>query len=102
MYEQGFAKPELHFLLKLVENISLKTKLRLIATNVKIVLLYGSETLRVTKDITDRVQIFANRCLRSILDIRWLGIISNEDLWKRTNQDKMQQTNKKEEMEMDW
>ena len=47
--------------------------------------------LRVTKDITDRVQLFANRCLRAILDIRWPDAISHEDLWKHTNQDKIQQ-----------
>ena len=35
----------------------------------KSILLYGSETWQEKKDITDRVQTFANGCLRSILDM---------------------------------
>ncbi|VDP17524.1 unnamed protein product [Schistosoma margrebowiei] len=55
-------------------------------TNVKTVLLYGAETWRTTKAITQKIQVFINSCLRKILQIRWLDTISNNVLWERTNQ----------------
>ena len=69
------------------ENLSLHTKLRLFNTNVKSVLMYGSETWRRTKGIDNKLQVFVNTCLRRILRIRWPEHISNEDLWRRTNQE---------------
>lgn len=54
------------------------------------VLLYGSETWRVTKTSTHKLQTFTNRCLRNILNIRWPETISNEQLWDRTNQTPME------------
>ena len=62
------------------KEISLRTKLRIFKTNVKTVLMYGAETWRVTKNITDTTQAFVNRCLCYILGIRWPNTISNEDL----------------------
>lgn len=66
--------------------ISTSTKLRIFNSNVKSVLLYGSETWKVTKDVTSKLQVFVNRCLRRILRIYWPEIISNEQLLHRTNQ----------------
>ena len=66
--------------------LSISNKFRIFNTNVKSVLLYGSETWRVTKGCTHKLQTFINKCLRSILHIRWPEKISNEDLWSRTNQ----------------
>ena len=43
----------------------------------------------VTKPITDRVQVFVNRFLRSILGIRWPLVIWNEDLWEITNKERV-------------
>ena len=43
----------------------------------------------VTKPITDRVQVFVNRFLRSILGIRWPLVICNEDLWEITNKERV-------------
>jgi len=40
------------------------TKIRVFNTNVKAVLLYGSETWRVTTASTKQVQTFINKCLR--------------------------------------
>jgi hypothetical protein len=54
---------------------------------VKSVLLYGSETWLVTSEIRRKIQIFVNRCLRYILRIWWLNIISNKDLWRVTDQE---------------
>ena len=55
----------------------------------KTVLMYGAETWRVTKNITDKTQAFVNRCLRYILGISWPNTISNEDLWAKTQEDRI-------------
>ena len=67
-------------------NISRKTKLRIFNTTVKPVLLYGAETWRTTVSTTRRIQTFVNFCLRNILRIRYPDVISNQELWERTNQ----------------
>jgi len=66
--------------------LSFQNKLRIYNTNVKSVLLYGSETWRVTKTNTHKLQSFTNKCLRYILNIRWPEVISNKQLWDRTRQ----------------
>jgi len=66
--------------------LSLHNKTRVFNTNVKSVLLYGSETWRVTKTSTSKLQTFINRCLRNILNIRWPEIIPNQQLWDKMNQ----------------
>jgi hypothetical protein len=66
--------------------ISLKTKLRLFDSNVKSVLLYGCTTWKMTNSISNKLQVFINRCLRRILKIYWPNTISNEELWRRTGQ----------------
>jgi hypothetical protein len=43
--------------------ISTRTKLRIFHSNVKSVPLYGSETWRVIKTTTSKLQTFVNRCL---------------------------------------
>lgn len=60
--------------------ISKKHKLRIFNTSVKSVLLYGSETWKVTNTITNKLQVFLNKCLRRILKIFWPLRINNEDL----------------------
>ena len=62
-------------------SISAKTKLRLFNSNVKSVLLYGSETWRVTETATAKIQTFINRCLRQILHIQCFDKIENHKLW---------------------
>ncbi|KAL9978171.1 hypothetical protein ACROYT_G015662 [Oculina patagonica] len=69
--------------------ISRKTKLRLFNTNVKSVLLYGSETWRVTKANSAKLQTFINKCLRSIMGIHWPEVITNEELWTTTEQERI-------------
>ena len=51
------------------------------------VLLYGSESWKVPNQITNRLKVFVNRCLRIILSIYCPEIISNEELRKRAKQD---------------
>ena len=63
-----------------------RTKLRIFRNNVKAVLLYGSETWKVTKIITSKLQVFVSRCLRRILNIHWPEVISNEEVWRRAEE----------------
>lgn len=58
------------------------TKLRIFRTNVTSVLLYGCQTWKVTKTVSAKLQVFINRCLRRILNVRWPDTISNEELWR--------------------
>jgi hypothetical protein len=60
------------------------TKLRLFNSNVKSVLLYGPETWRETASSIKALQVFLNRCLRTILGVRCPDIFSKE-LWRKTN-----------------
>ena len=63
-----------------------RCKLRIFLSNVKSVLLYGSETWKVAKTTTSKLQVFVNRCLRRILNIYWPEVISNEELWRRAEE----------------
>ena len=64
--------------------ISLRTKLRIFKSNVISTLLYGSESWKMTKTISHKLDVFQNRCLRRILQIFWPNTISNEELHQRT------------------
>ena len=65
---------------------SVRTKIRLFNTNVKSVLLYGCETWKVLRRISDSLQVFVNRCLRRIVNVKWLDKIPDEALWQRAKQ----------------
>ena len=41
------------------------------------------------KTTTLKLQTFVNRCLRRILNIHWPEVISNEELWRRTEEIEM-------------
>ena len=69
------------------KNIHLHTKVRIFNTNVKSVLLYGSESWKYTKTMALKLQVFINTCLRWILHIKWPDHISNQELWQKTNQE---------------
>ena len=60
--------------------ISLNTKLKIFNSNVKSVLLYASETWRITKASIHRLQTFTNRCLRNILKIIWQDMVTSEEI----------------------
>ncbi|VDO84773.1 unnamed protein product [Schistosoma margrebowiei] len=81
------------------KQLSTNTKVRIFNTNVKTVLLYGSETWRTTKAIIPKVQVFINRCLRKILRIRWPDTISNNLLWERRNQISAEEETRKKHWE---
>ena len=67
------------------QQYSLRTKLKLYNSNVKSVLLYGSECWRETQADMNKLSSFHNGCLRKICKIFWPEIISNADLFKKTN-----------------
>ena len=66
--------------------ITLKTKMRLFSYSVKSVLLYKSETWRITKHTVSKIQTFVNSCLRRIMNVKWSDNVSNNTLWTKTNQ----------------
>ena len=68
------------------------TKIRIFNSNVKSILLYGSETWRLTAASTKTLQVFMNRCLRNIIGIKWPNTISNKEIWKRTRQEPIERT----------
>ena len=76
----------------LSSQLSTSTKIRIFNTNVKSVLLYGSETWKTTKSLQSKLQVFVNKCLRYILKIWWPNKITNEELWRKTNQEDITST----------
>ena len=64
-------------------NYSRNTKIKIFNSNVKSVLLYGSECWRIIQSDLQKVEAFHNSCLRKILRIFWPNKISNENLFKR-------------------
>ena len=69
--------------------ISIRTKLHIFHSNVKSVLLYGSETWKEMKTTTSKLQTFVTRYLQRILNIYWPEVISNEEFWRRTEEIEM-------------
>ena len=77
---------------RIVKVISLWTKIRIFNSNAKSVILYGSETWRLTKKIITQRQTFTNRRLRYILGVWWPKKISNEELWQCIKQERIEVT----------
>jgi len=67
-------------------NMSKEVKIPIINTNVKSVLLYACETWKTTNKITRSLQIFVNKFLRRIMNIKWTNKITNKELWRITHQ----------------
>ena len=72
-----------------ISRISIRTKLRIFCSNVKSVLLYGSETWKEMKTTTSKLQTFVDRCLRRIMNIHWPNVISIEEVWRRAEEIEM-------------
>jgi hypothetical protein len=73
-------------------NVSKGNKIRIFNSNIKSVLLCGSETWKINKKLIQKSQVFVNKCLRKIMKIRWPNKISNEGLWEITNQETIEKT----------
>jgi len=71
---------------------SIQTKTRLYNSIVKTVLLYGSERWRVVDLDFQKLDAFHNGCLRKICRIFWPRVITNEDLYVKTNSEPMRRT----------
>ncbi|VDP34640.1 unnamed protein product [Schistosoma margrebowiei] len=68
------------------KQLSNNIKVTIFNTKVKIVLLYGVETLRTTTTIIKEIQTIVNNILCKILSVHWLDTINNSLLWERTKQ----------------
>lgn len=71
--------------------ITTTNKIRIFNSNIKSVLLYGSETWRMIEKRESKLQTFINRCLRRILGIYWPATIINANLWEATGQEPVRQ-----------
>ena len=71
-------------------NISKEVKMRIRNPNVKSVLLYACETWKTTNQITRRLQIFVNKSLRRIIDIKWTNKMTREELRRITHQNSIE------------
>ena len=65
-------------------NLNVSLKLKIYNAIVKSILLYGSETWKITKQQENKLNSFNTKCLRKILKIYWPEKISNNDLYKKT------------------
>ena len=68
---------------------SMQTKTRIFNSNILTVLLYGSETWRMTKRDEDELDSFQHKCLRKILKIYWPMKVANEEVRKRTGSERL-------------
>ena len=75
--------------------IGKSTKFRLFKSNVISVLLYGSETWRMTKGDEKLLDTFLHKCIRTILKIYWPQRISNEEARERAGLDRISDTIRK-------
>ena len=62
-------------------------KLRLYQSIVLPTTIYAGETWKRTAAISNRLDVFHRRCLRTILGISWRNHITNEELMKRAGMD---------------
>lgn len=76
-------------------NYKRKTKIRLYKTLVKPVLMYGSETWKMTDSDNHKLDVFQSKCLRQILKIRWQDHVSNESVMERAGIEMMSKEVKK-------
>lgn len=67
-------------------HMSKRTKINIFNSCIKSVLLYGCESWNAAARDINSLQVFINRCLRRVLRIFWPQTISNERLWRETNQ----------------
>ena len=58
-------------------------------SNVKTVLLYGSESGKTTQEIVKKLRVFIHKCLRIILGIRWPQKVSNLEVRNICKQEDM-------------
>lgn len=75
--------------------ISKRTKFRLFNSNIISVLLYGSETWKMTKNDESLVDTFLHKSLRRMLKIYWPQKVTNEEVRSRAGIEKVSDTIKR-------
>ena len=65
--------------------VSNHTKIKVFNTYIQCVFLYNSELWTLTKELEEKIDVFQRNILRKILKSKWPRVISNEDLYKKTN-----------------
>ena len=65
----------------------MKTRLKFFNSNIKTVLLFGSECWQISKEIKNKLRVFIHKCLRIILRIRWPMKVSDKRTRERYNQE---------------
>ena len=78
-------------------NISKEVRIRIFNTNVKSELIYACETWKTSNRIKRRLQIYVNKCLKRIMNVKWTDKITNEKLWRITHQKLIENEKKKKE-----
>ena len=73
-------------------HISVKLKIDILRASVFSILLYGSETWILSRDLTNQLNSFATRCYRKILGISYLEHITNEEVYSRVEQKPLAET----------
>ena len=81
-------------------NIPKGVKIQIFSTNVNSVLLYACEIWKTTDQIRKILQIFINKCLRRIMNLKLTDNITNEELWRITKQKPIGIQIKKKKMEL--
>ena len=76
--------------------------MRIFNSSAKSVLLYSSETWRITKHTVNKIQKFVNRCLWRIMNVKWSDKVSNNTLWTKKSTAASRNRNKTKKMALDW
>ena len=74
------------------KSIPVKLKINLFQASCLSILLYGSETWLITEKMKSKLNSFANQCYRIMLGIRYQDHITNEEIYKRLNVQKLYKT----------
>ena len=64
-------------------DISIALKVRLYKVLILLIAIYGSETWSLTKHDAQKLSVFENNCIRTILGIRLQDRVSLKKLWKK-------------------
>lgn len=63
-----------------MKNISRKIKLRLFKTIVRLITLYSCETWKINRQDEKELDVFQNKCIRKILNIRWQEHVTTSEM----------------------
>ena len=64
------------------------------------VLLYGCETWKMNKSDDKEIDVFQNKCIRKILEVRWQDHVSTEELLERAEMEPLSRNVKRRRWKM--